>query len=301
MVTGTGRDYALGYNLVLRYLENGDTVVATARKESVALNQLKEKYNPAPLSSYEAAEILRFMFETKREDKTGPRFITNLGEEYPFKESRKCMKEIDYQNWNRKEIYEFFAHVSNPFYMVSFRLDVTELYEYVHQKKLSFYLSLIHFCTQAINAVENFRYCVQDDKVMLLENRRPSFTDLKKGSELFQIVTVDTKESLEEFVCYADEKRKKQECFIDFSEEADNLIYFSSLPQVRLTALTNERNLEDPQLRKSNIPSIGWGKIEEVNGRKELAVSLEVNHRFIDGIHVSAFVKKLEELLNNLK
>lgn len=234
MVTGTGRSYALGYNFVLRYLENGDTVVATVRKESEDLNKLKEQYgdkliiltmdigstesvenaakelatkvdyldlivnnavtacpdvnkdffdanldyipgtvnvtavgpmrvfkafypllkksrmtalvmnisseagsigkcyrtnlidygiakaalnmgtmnivnvikddptinifavhpgwirtdgnpdNPAPLSPYDAAEILRKMFETKREDKTGPRFILNTGEEYPF-------------------------------------------------------------------------------------------------------------------------------------------------------------------------------------------------------------------------
>lgn len=40
--------------------------------------------NKAPLSSYDAAEILRKLFEEKREDKTGPRFITNEGEEYPF-------------------------------------------------------------------------------------------------------------------------------------------------------------------------------------------------------------------------
>ena len=33
MVTGAGRSYALGYNMVLRYLEAGDTVVATVRKE----------------------------------------------------------------------------------------------------------------------------------------------------------------------------------------------------------------------------------------------------------------------------
>lgn len=44
MITGTGRSYALGYNMVLRYLENGDTVIATARKESEALNELKAKY-----------------------------------------------------------------------------------------------------------------------------------------------------------------------------------------------------------------------------------------------------------------
>lgn len=44
MITGTGRSYALGFNLVLRYLENGDTVIATVRKESADLNKLKEQY-----------------------------------------------------------------------------------------------------------------------------------------------------------------------------------------------------------------------------------------------------------------
>lgn len=40
--------------------------------------------NPAPLSSYEAAEILRELFEKKREDFECHRFITNLDEDYPF-------------------------------------------------------------------------------------------------------------------------------------------------------------------------------------------------------------------------
>ena len=44
MVTGTGRSYALGYNLVLRYLEAGDTVIATVRKPSADVDALKEKY-----------------------------------------------------------------------------------------------------------------------------------------------------------------------------------------------------------------------------------------------------------------
>ena len=40
--------------------------------------------NPAPLSSYDAAEILRKLFEERRHDKTGHRFITNEGQDYPF-------------------------------------------------------------------------------------------------------------------------------------------------------------------------------------------------------------------------
>lgn len=40
--------------------------------------------NPAPLSSYEAAQILRELFEKKRNDFDCHRFITNLDEDYPF-------------------------------------------------------------------------------------------------------------------------------------------------------------------------------------------------------------------------
>ena len=44
MVTGTGRSYALGYNLALRYLEAGDKVIATVRKPSPEIEELKQKY-----------------------------------------------------------------------------------------------------------------------------------------------------------------------------------------------------------------------------------------------------------------
>ena len=40
--------------------------------------------NPAPLSSYEAAGILKDLFAERREDFTGHRFITNEGIDYPF-------------------------------------------------------------------------------------------------------------------------------------------------------------------------------------------------------------------------
>ena len=40
--------------------------------------------NPAPLSSYEAACILQDLFEKRREDREGHRFITNENEDYPF-------------------------------------------------------------------------------------------------------------------------------------------------------------------------------------------------------------------------
>ena len=44
LITGTGRPYALGFNLVRRYLENGDCVFATVRRPSEALETLKNAY-----------------------------------------------------------------------------------------------------------------------------------------------------------------------------------------------------------------------------------------------------------------
>ena len=44
LITGTGRPYALGFNLVKRYLENGDCVFATIRRPSEALETLQNEY-----------------------------------------------------------------------------------------------------------------------------------------------------------------------------------------------------------------------------------------------------------------
>ena len=44
LITGTGRPYALGFNLVRRYLENGDTGFASIRRPSEALEALKSEY-----------------------------------------------------------------------------------------------------------------------------------------------------------------------------------------------------------------------------------------------------------------
>ena len=42
-ITGTGRPFALGCNLVRRYLEQGDTVLASIRRPSEALETLKNR------------------------------------------------------------------------------------------------------------------------------------------------------------------------------------------------------------------------------------------------------------------
>lgn len=208
----------------------------------------------------------------------------------------EALPRVDGPDWPRQALFSFFSQIDHPFYTVSLRLDVTKLYAYTKARGLSFYHALVYFCTQSLNTVENFRYTIRGGGVYLLPRRLPSFTHLKKGSDLFQIITPPYAPSLEAFCRTAAEKAASQTAFLDQGEETDDLIYFSCLPWFDLTCCTNERNI-DPD---DAIPRICWGKYVERDGRKELGLSLELNHRLVDGVHIGRFYEALQGSLDAL-
>ena len=55
--------------------------------------------------------------------------------------------EFDFEAWPRRGIYEFFRGLSQPFYSVTFTLDVTKLYACVKRRGLSFYYALTWLVT----------------------------------------------------------------------------------------------------------------------------------------------------------
>ncbi|CAI3419227.1 chloramphenicol acetyltransferase [Enterococcus cecorum] len=200
------------------------------------------------------------------------------------------LQKIDLATWPRREVFTFFSQMSNPFYMVSFKQEVTNLVKYCKESQLSFYYALIYLTCQTMNEIENFRYFLQEEEVYLYSERIPSFTDLKKGSEQFHIVTMDLKADLRDFCQQAKVQSSQQATFIEpYAEE--NLIYYSCLPWLDLTALTNERDLANPKVKDDNIPRISWGKYTKNQDKIELVISLEVNHRFVDGLHVGRFAE----------
>ena len=207
------------------------------------------------------------------------------------------MKGDVYERWERKELFGFFSGVSDPFYSVTFRLDVTRLYELCKARGLPFYYALVWLSAKAINDTPAFSYVLRGDELVRLEKRRPSFTDLKKGTESFHIVTMSADGTLEDFCRAAREKSAAQTAFIDMSQEGDDLIFLSCLPWLDITALTNERNF-DPD---DAIPRLAWGKYVLRDGRRELGYSVEVNHRFIDGLHIGRFGERLQALIDALE
>lgn len=211
------------------------------------------------------------------------------------------MEKLDLSTWPRREAFAFFSRLSNPYYMVSFRQDVSGVYDFAKANGLSFYYAMIWACTRAMNETEAFRLTVRGGELYRLDGRSPSFTDLKKGAEQFHIVTMPCDGDIRRFCALAARRSREQTAFLDESAETDELIYFSCLPWLDLTALTNERDLSAPGAADDCIPRVAWGRYQEENGRKKLTISLEVNHRLIDGLHLGEFTQNLNHIIDELK
>ena len=85
-------------------------------------------------------------------------------------------KTIDYKNWDRREIYEFYSNKRLPHYVVAANIDVTKLLEYKRRNGISFYLSLIYLATEALNSIENFHLRIVDGKVVRYDRIETNFT-----------------------------------------------------------------------------------------------------------------------------
>ena len=96
---------------------------------------------------------------------------------------------------------------------------------------------------------------------------------------------------------YKAQKIERQTVFLDPASETDDLIYLSCLPWFDLTCCTNERNFG----KDDAIPSITWGKYVRQDDRETLGLSIEVNHRFVDGVHLGRFYEALQQKINDLE
>ena len=207
------------------------------------------------------------------------------------------MTVIDKNTWPRRGIYDFFAPMSDPFYTLTFPVDVTPLRAWCKAGGLPFYPAMVFAVTRAMEHTEAFLYKDRGGTIVRHDTLVPSFTDLRPGSDQFHIVTLEAGEDPVDFCRRAKAASAAQRAFITAGPwPEDQLVYFTCLPWFPVTALKNERNL-DPA---DSVPRAAWGRWEEKGDRTELLLSLELNHRLLDGAHVGQFYQALKEWMEQL-
>ena len=204
---------------------------------------------------------------------------------------------IDLETWKHREIFNYYSRLEHPFFMVTFSIDVTNLYRYVKKYQISFYYSMIYAIVHAINRTEQFRYGIEDGGVVLYNHRIVSFTDLRNGDDQFRIITLDVEGDMKSFAVRAKEISEAQECFINLESERKDRIFITCIPWVQLTSLASEGDFH----RDDTVPRVSWGKfITEPDGHRKLNITMEVNHRLIDGYHIGEFHTEIQSLIASL-
>ncbi|MEZ4550879.1 MAG: CatA-like O-acetyltransferase [Desulfobacterales bacterium] len=208
------------------------------------------------------------------------------------------MEEIIIETWKRKEYYLFFKNIGYPNYNVCFDIDITRLYSFIKDRKMPIYYSLVYYFMYCANQIEAFKYRRINEKVFKFETVHPSFTVMDTDSELFKIVTVLFDKSPFKFIEEAIKKSKDQKGIIDATiENREDIIHITSIPWINFTSISHPISLE----KFDSIPRISWGKFVTKDKKINLPFSVQVNHAFVDGIHIGKYYEHIEKNFSRLE
>lgn len=204
------------------------------------------------------------------------------------------MKEIDISSWKRKEQYDFFRSLDYPQYNICFNLDITLFLNYIKENRLPFYYSMIYFIMSCTNTIDEFKYRFRKEKIIYHERIHPSFTEMDTETNLFKIITIEMNGGCKDFIEKAKKASSRQTHFIDATLEArDDLVYISAIPWISFTSISHTISLN----AMDSVPRISWGKFFIENNRTLLPFSVQVNHAFVDGIHIAQLKDEIEKNL----
>lgn len=205
-------------------------------------------------------------------------------------------KIIDIENWKRKTHFKAFRDYVEPSYCITVELDITNFLKGIKFDGHSFTFSLIYFVAKCANEIEEFRYRFLDGDVVLFDNIDTSFTFIAPGDDVFKVVNVPMRDTLEKYVMVAKETAENQKEYFT-GPMGNDIFQFSPIPWISYTHASH--TISDR--RDNATPIFTWGKYFKRDEKMFLPFSIQVHDSFVDALHVGRLVDKLQNLLSNYK
>ena len=206
------------------------------------------------------------------------------------------MKSIDIDNWKRKKHYNFFKQLDYPHFNICANIDITNFKKYLDESNLPFFVSILHMAMKTANSIEEFRYRIRGESVVVHDRIEPTFTIMGKD-EVFSFCNSRYIDDLHEFIknTVSTIKEIQENPYIKDEPDKDDVVYITSIPWVSFTSLSHPIHIKSAD----SIPRIAWGKYFESNNRIMLPLSVQVNHALVDGIHVGKYFKDIQTSMNS--
>ena len=202
---------------------------------------------------------------------------------------------INLDDWNRKEIYEYYSSSDNPFVYLTTPINITKLYHFVKQHELPFYPTFGYLITKAMNKIDGFKYRIEDDNVVLYDLLNANFTDNINGERIYYFTVPFTKDFhlfLEDYKRIKDKYSKNEHTVIDYK---NNEVWLSCAPWMKITGIIT------PYRKNNTIPQLIWDKFSFDNDNVSINLSIMAHHGFVDGFQIGKLINYINAEIENIE
>ena len=207
------------------------------------------------------------------------------------------LRRLDLDRWGRREHFLYFKQYEQPFFNVCTEVDVSGVVQFAANERRSFFLGVLYLSLRAAYEVEEFRYRIRGDEVVVHPTVAGGTTVLRPDDTFgFGYFEYDT-----DFARFEEKGQEvleaaRRSTTLDDQPERDDIIYYSVLPWFSFSSFAHARRCPATE---SN-PRIVFGKrSSRLGGAWSMPISVEVHHALVDGLHVARFLERYQELLRN--
>lgn len=207
------------------------------------------------------------------------------------------MKKLNPDTWNRRDHFHFFRQFEEPFFGITTEVDCTKGYAWAKETGVSFFLYYLHRSLVAANGTEPFKYRIHGDDVIVHDQVNASPT-INRPDGTFGFSYMNYYPLLDDFVREAqiEIQRVQNTAGLVPAVSSEAVIHYSSLPWIRFTSVSHARAFSF----NDSIPKITFGKMQDRQGVRTLPVSIHVHHALMDGFHVSQYLERFQQALDNV-
>ncbi|QCE43210.1 CatA-like O-acetyltransferase [Psychroserpens sp. NJDZ02] len=204
------------------------------------------------------------------------------------------MKTLDINTWDRKELFQHFLKLKDPYFGVTIPFNVDKAYQYAKDKNVSFFGVYLHDCMKAINAIDNLKYRIEDNTVQIYDTIHASAT-IMRPNNTFGFSFIDYDEELNIFLSNLSAEKRRIEGTPNLFPPVNglNCIHCSALPWLNFSG-----HKEPVSGVMESIPKLAFGKVVKEENKLIMNVAINVNHALVDGYHVGLFSEMFQKNLN---
>jgi len=204
-------------------------------------------------------------------------------------------QEIELATWKRREHFEVFKNFDEPLFGITVKVECSRAYLKAKETGYPFSLYYLYLSLKAANEIEEFRYRIEGDKVFCYDSVGAGPTIFRED-ETYGVGYFPYNKDIAEFMKLAtlEVERVKAERGLKFPVTGENIIHFSTIPWADFTSINHARRLDIGR----SIPKITFGKVTRNGDKMWMPLDVHANHAVMDGFHVSKFIERFQELLN---